>query len=1465
MAVVVTAVSGYDLGYVWKGQGAAAAPEPSAGGYYINAAQAGEPPGRWWGPGAEALGFAVGQLVEREPYEKVYRQVHPVTGQKMGRAPGSYDQFADVLLRLKAAEPYATAERLVELEREAAQQARQAPAYTDMTVSFSKSISVFHASIRESERRARLAGDQEAAGYWAGAERRYQEVVQAANRAGLEYVQRWAGITRSGYHGARVNGQELGRFEEALITVSSWLQGTSRDGDPQDHIHNQIARIVETVRDGKHRALDTATLRQVLAAVQAIVATHAECGLSREFGVAWVPRRDGIGNEIAGVTQAQMDRYSSRAAAIAEELPNAAAAWAAKYGREPSQRELLFIQNEVTLTTRRGKADGAIDWEALCASWEARWDAQWGPDLASVASRISALRGPGHAEQARGSGAGPERAELIRAAQQALAVVQMKHSTWTRSDFLKELGYVLPVQTRNLDPAASVRLLEELADQALAGGVEPVVCLEAPEWPPLPGYLRRELDGRSVYTRPGTARYATRVQLSLEERLLQEAQRHGAPHLDRDQAARLLGADAAGLEAQLHERAQESRTHATGSGLRLDQGAALFHALTSDRTVEVIVGPAGSGKTRTLAQASRAWIDAGRGEVVGIATAQAARNVLASAGVDVAENSAVFLGHLPGQRNARGIRQVEPGTLLVIDEASMMSMTDLTQIVAHAAASGAKVIICGDQEQLEAVESGGGMMLLARRLGHVQLAEAVRFTQRWERDASLRLRAGDASVLDIYREHGRILGAEPEQALSSAVRRYVAHYLAGRDTLLMVHDREWCREVSRRIRDDLIHLGIVQPGPEVRLADGARASAGDLIIARQNNHRLEAGEPGRTLANGDTLRIESISGQGQIMVRRALDCDPGTGQRKFTDRAFAYRGYGSDDLAYAVTGHSAQGRTVKVGMPLLTGTESRQWLYVAMTRGTDGNWAVAFTRSARVADPQAGTRPAPELERHERMQRERDGRLPRPAEPGSGPAPRDAVGVMADMLDNSAAEESALETQRRELAGADHLARLNAYWQGETAGLDADRYRKIVLDVLPAEWAADGLASRQSTWLWRTLRAAEAAGCNVREATERAVAERPLAGTRDVASVLDFHIRQQTAGLVPQPPRPWSQRVPEAADPQRQEFLRQLAAAMDARRERIGEHAAQYSLAWAIHALGPVPDDPLDRLEWERRASDIGAYRELYSYDHPTEPIGPEPAGDSPEKRAAWHGAFASMRPAGGLDFRSLPDGSLLHMRGTYETETAWAPRHVGRQLQQVRAGAEMASLEAVRAQAEERVARERGEENRAARHGLLSRSYTAMSAFYQDKQAELEDTMQARREWEKNTESTRRHALATDSEYRRRHPDQKLEPLRSAEPVVTDEEHEQLMLIAGAQEYQTPEWIRRLAEERLAVRERLDERKGVRVPHEDPDYQDEGEAWPAWAERDRDAILQPPKPEMRPAPELERAAEARTDAEAGG
>jgi len=178
---------------------------------YINAAQTGEPPGRWWGPGAQALGFTCRQVVERKPYDAVYQQRDPRTGAKLGRARGRYATFADHLAQLKAAEPHATAERG---DRAGAGGGAGDPAarrYTDVTVSFSKSISVLHASIRENARRARLEGDGRALAYWSGWEERFRRSCTGpTGRAGT--------TCRSG------PGQP-----GPAITVSGWT-GRSRAG-----------------------------------------------------------------------------------------------------------------------------------------------------------------------------------------------------------------------------------------------------------------------------------------------------------------------------------------------------------------------------------------------------------------------------------------------------------------------------------------------------------------------------------------------------------------------------------------------------------------------------------------------------------------------------------------------------------------------------------------------------------------------------------------------------------------------------------------------------------------------------------------------------------------------------------------------------------------------------------------------------------------------------------------------------------------------------------------------------------------------------------------------------------------------------------------------------------------------------------------------------------------------------------
>ena len=253
MAVVVTLSKGYDLEYIWKQVDSG--PAKDAASYYIQASETGgEPPGRWWGPGAKALGLEPGQIVEREPYDRLFGERKAPDGTPLGRPPGNGRNGADIYARILAAEPYATAERKHELRPEAARQARQGPLFFDLTISLSKSISIFHASLGENVRLAREAGDRAGEGYWSGLVDEVDAMIWQAVRAGFDYFQREAGYTRTGSHNRRVGGKETGQWHEADLAVAHWLQHTSRDGDMQLHVHSQIAHVARTVTDGKWRA-----------------------------------------------------------------------------------------------------------------------------------------------------------------------------------------------------------------------------------------------------------------------------------------------------------------------------------------------------------------------------------------------------------------------------------------------------------------------------------------------------------------------------------------------------------------------------------------------------------------------------------------------------------------------------------------------------------------------------------------------------------------------------------------------------------------------------------------------------------------------------------------------------------------------------------------------------------------------------------------------------------------------------------------------------------------------------------------------------------------------------------------------------------------------------------------------------------------------------------------------------------
>jgi conjugative relaxase-like TrwC/TraI family protein len=479
-----------------------------------------------------------------------------------------------------AAEPHATFERKVELEREAQQQTRRSPPYTDFTVAHNKSVSVLHASFREQARRARLAGDAGREALWRAREERVQEILQEANHAALVHLQEQAGFTRTGYHGGLVDGVEPGRWARAGLVVTTWLQGTSRDGDPHDHSHNVIARMARTEPDGVWRAVDTKALGTQLGAMAAIV--DVQSALSREFGVRWVARADGLGHEIEGIAQQALDAFSTRAHTVTQTGLRLARQWAQRRGRAPNAREMVYLSLAANKISRKGK-EGQIDFDVLTAGW----DATIGGELAAIAGRVCDFA-------AAPGGAAPPRQVQEQAIEQALASVQAKHSIWNRADVMKNLAWSMGQPFAHLAPGTRRELLEQMTEQAL-GVDHGVVCLEAPEWPPVPRPLVWDLDGRSVYTRPGITKYATRGQLSMEQRMCQQAQRHGAPALSPQFCEAQLGADANTLDAQLGATAQDA-TQVTQTGLRLDQAAVIYEGLTSRRRVSVGVGPAGSGQ-----------------------------------------------------------------------------------------------------------------------------------------------------------------------------------------------------------------------------------------------------------------------------------------------------------------------------------------------------------------------------------------------------------------------------------------------------------------------------------------------------------------------------------------------------------------------------------------------------------------------------------------------------------------------------------------------------------------------------------------------------------------------------------------------------------------------------------------------------------------------------------------------------
>ena len=844
----------------------------------------------------------------------------------------------------------------------------------------------------------------------------------------------------------------------------------------------------------------------------------------------------------------------------------------------------------------------------------------------------------------------------------------------------------------------------------------------------MPDALRRA-SGESVYRAHGVEQFATEAQLTLEERIIAQAGAEKAPHLDAAQAAELLGAELNDLEAQLHDAAQ-AQDVTTGSGLSVSQAAVAFNALTSARRTEIGVAIAGSGKTFLAGKTAEAWARAGMGRVIGTALSSNARNVLSAASpVIEGYNLAELFGDLPGQPGARGWVDIGENALIIVDEASLASMTNWGSLMDLAEHFGAKLLVLGDTHQIDSPEAGGGLQMMARKLGYAQLSEVHRFTEQWQKDASVQLRAGDVQAVVAYDEHGMLHGGTYEQMAEGAARAFLADHLAGKDSLLIAQTNTEARDLSRRVQGFLREWGHVS-GESVGLRDDQRAWTGDILTARHND---------RGLINSDRLRLVS-AGAAQVIVERRVEMADGSVTWSEPFALPAEYVHEHVDLGYAQTWTTSQGRTVADSAhSLVASTAGRNGFYESMTRAKVENHAYLYARDEDCVVVEGD----PDVERERQRAAERQGELVERQESA------DAVRLATQVISKMDEPMSATETRERSLSNADHLAQLWTIWNDQVRADGSKRYAAELRKLAGEETTREVL--RDTDDLYRALRHAELAGLNAAEVLAKAVGDRSFEGARSVSAVLAHRVRQATEGLPARERDSWADRIPITADPEHRAFLLQLAEAMDARQARLGAHVADTAPVWAVQALGDVPADGPERDAWEKSAGKIAAYREMTGYSHEGLAIGPRPGTTSPEYRAEWDAALGVMAKVDGVDVRGLSDGLLLVRREAFERETSWAPASIADELRVIRLTERQARTEAARLEQDAVAAKRAGKDAWSRLHESRAADRQAVQDRCATLVTELEPAQETRREWEAITADTRRIALAADLELKRR------------------------------------------------------------------------------------------------------------------
>ncbi|SDZ05619.1 AAA domain-containing protein [Geodermatophilus africanus] len=588
---------------------------------------------------------------------------------------------------------------------------------------------------------------------------------------------------------------------------------------------------------------------------------------------------------------------------------------------------------------------GQIPGPVLRRAWDARAWAEGRPDKVTpepgtdlTARWVSELAALGYRDRDVPAGLTPTSIgglDRDTAVDTVLSLLAAGRSAWNAADVRGEVEQLIAAAGIVADVAVRMELAEDLTARTMARCV------------PLLAH-----DGTAVpeHIRAWTSQPVLDVEADLTDRL----------------AARSRTADA-DVDEPVLPRAVRGQ---------LDAGqAAAVTALSGDRSLVVVEGAAGAGKTTTLAAIRQLLNAQGRGLVVVTPTLKAAK--VASAEVGTAAGSAAWLAFQHGWRWANdgvwtrlAIGDVDPVTggayagpgeaarlraedLLVIDEAGMLDQDTARALLTVADEAGARLALLGDRHQLAAVGRGGVLDLAARQVdptGHLTLDAVHRFTRTGEAgqtvlnaeyaELTLAMRTGvdPAAVFDALSARGKVrIHADPAAVQESLAASAAAHYFqeaAEAGMAVVVDTREQAAELCAAIRERLVAGGRVDDTGVVTTESGQRIGVGDRIATRRNDRRLG-------VANRDTWTVTAVDHDGRLTVTPTRanvtpDVTPSTPRQRVLPADYVTAHV---ELAYVSTAHGVQGDTVATAHVVIGEHTGAASAYVGMTRGRAANTA----------------------------------------------------------------------------------------------------------------------------------------------------------------------------------------------------------------------------------------------------------------------------------------------------------------------------------------------------------------------------------------------------------------------------------------------------------------------------------------------------------------------------------------------